>query len=83
MAKDNNDLVKIIAILRKNGVSRLKNSEIEIELHPSALFPESAYKQKLKAKDPEYKDIPDTHSISQAEAALFWSSNPIVEGATQ
>lgn len=85
MAKDKktDDLTRLIALLRRNGISRLKNAEIEIELHPSAFFPETAYQLKKKAKDPAYKEVPESHSVANAEAALFWSSSQVPGGIQQ
>lgn len=74
MAKETDSLKKLIHLLRTSGVSRLKNADIEIELHPSSLFPESIYQQKKKAKAELKSDTASPNLVEQAEQTLFWSS---------
>lgn len=72
--KNTKELIKLIDLIRKKGVTRLKSADFEIELAPSALFPESNYKKKQTEDLPIESVVPFT-----PEQALFWSSAGIPE----
>lgn len=74
LSKNTKELVKLIDLLRKKGVTRLKSGDLELELSPSALFPESAYK---KNKEIEAETVVET--TYTPEDALYWSSAGIGE----
>jgi hypothetical protein len=69
--KDLKELQKIIQFCRKNGITRLKEGEIEIDIAAVALFPESAYKRKQAEAD--NKD-PVSETEYSEDDLLFWSS---------
>lgn len=73
---DTKELEKIVKFCRKNGITRLKNAEIEIELSPIALFPESAYKKAKLAGGPAEPEVENAFS---EEDILNWSSGGIPE----
>ncbi len=70
--KNTKELTKLIAFARKNGITRIKEGEVEIDIAPQALFPESAYKKKQTEIE-----TPET-PFNEADA-LFWSSAGIPE----
>lgn len=68
--KNKPELVKLIDLLRKKGVTKIKSGDFELELAPAALFPESYYKRKQSEGVSEtITEVPYTE-----EEALFWSS---------
>jgi hypothetical protein len=68
--KDIKKMKKLVDFMRKQGVLCMKLDDLEIELSPSALFPE----EKLQA-EPEQSDpnIPTAHELTLEEIAL-WSA---------
>lgn len=77
--KDLKELEKIIKFCRKNGITRIKEGVVELDIAPQALFPESDYKKK---KNLTLIDSPiETEKKYSDEDALFWSSAGIPEEA--
>lgn len=76
--QNHKDLLKFIDQLRKKGVTRFKSGEIELELSPDALFPESDYKKK-KSLHSDSKDLPISQTPYTDEEILNWSSAGIAE----
>ena len=72
----NDDLKKLVAFCRKNGVSAINSGDFEITIHASAMFPESAYKQKKKLDGSDEIKVDEPFT---PEDALFWSSTGIPE----
>lgn len=78
--KNVQDLKKIISFCRKNGITRVKMDGFEIELHPTALYPESDYKKKKASEEsPQTDALLETEKYSE-EDLLFWSSAGIPDG---
>jgi len=73
------DFKKLIAYCRKNGVQTLKIDGVEVSLHPSAFFPESAYRQKKKQSESQSENIPieGAEYLNDPDAAIDWSSGGI------
>lgn len=72
--KKNKDLIKLVAFMRKNGVTRYKSGDLEIDLAISSLFPESEYKKK-KALIENDSPAVDSPTFTE-EQILNWSSTP-------
>ncbi len=72
--KNQRELAKLISFCRKQGITSLKSGDFEVQLAPTALFPESAYKKKQNESD-----TIETEPVYDGEAALFWSSAGIPE----
>lgn len=66
------ELKKLTAFARKNGLEEVKIDGIEIKLNASALFPESSYKQKKAAESGD--DQPKVENTLTEDELLFWSS---------
>lgn len=73
MALNSKDLQKLIRFLQKNGVSRFKNAEIEIELSPS-LAPRQRQRAGSGANPTEPAADKDGWDSLTAEQKLLWSS---------
>ena len=70
------DLVKLVAFCRKNGLQTYKKTtgpvHLELAFHPAALLPESNYKRKKKEQSSS-DHIPTDNPFTEDDA-LFWSS---------
>ena len=73
--KDLKELEKIIKFARKNGITRIKEGDVELEISTQALFPESQYKRK------QLEAVPDleVQKPYSDEDMLYWSSAGIPE----
>lgn len=60
---------KLTAFMKKAGLISIKTADIELNLHPSALFPEP--KSKTTDSDNTPIETPDAYT---AEDVLYWSS---------
>lgn len=69
--KNSKDLLKIISLLRKQGVVSFKSGDFQIELAKEALFPESPY---LKKKNESSGDAVQVDTPYSEQDYLFWSS---------
>lgn len=73
--KNLKEVEKIIKFCRKNGITRIKEGEVELHISAQALFPESTYKKKQK----EVESPVELENQFTEEDALFWSSAGIPE----
>jgi hypothetical protein len=64
---DTKELKKLVAFLRKEGISHLKSGDFEMSLSAAALFP------KKPGKEKPTENVPVEGEYSP-EDALFWSS---------
>lgn len=76
-AKNFKDLQKIVAYCRKQGIQRIKTTEIELELAPASLFPISAYKKTKESAE----EIKTENAYSDIDL-INWSSSSISEEIT-
>lgn len=65
--KDTKELTKLLKIMQNNGVIKYKTQEIEIELHPGALFPVEQKKAELSKEE-------ETKQPFTEEEMLMWSA---------
>lgn len=68
------ELEKLIKLLRKTGVESLKMGELELRLSPDE--PQSKYKQKQRSQILPELNLTAEEKMIEEEKHLFWSSTP-------
>lgn len=68
------ELEKLIKMLRKTGVKTLKTGQIELELSPDE--PQSNYKKKQSGSETVDAEISPAEQHARQMELLFWSSTP-------
>lgn len=75
------DLVKLVAFCRKNGIQSYKKTtgpvNLELFFHPAALLPESNYKKKKRDGESDHIPIDGPDYLKDPEAAIDWSSGGV------